>query len=56
MKDGIYNHSEYRIELYENGTAEPIVIIHNDRHADQPMVLIGENAERLMMAIVSYLA
>ena len=55
MENGIYNRSEYRIVLYENGGAEPIVIVHNDRHADQPVILSGENAERLIMAIVSYL-
>ena len=55
MKNGIYNRSEYRIVLYENGHAEPIVIIHNDRHADQPMVLTGENAERLILAVATCL-
>lgn len=55
MNNGIYNRSEYQIVLYENGGAEPIVIVHNDKHADQPIVLTGETAEQLILAIVSYL-
>lgn len=55
MENGIYNRSEYRIVLYEKDGAESFVIFHNEHHADQPIVLIGEIAEELILDIATFL-
>lgn len=55
MVNGIYNRREFQIVLYEKEDAEPFVILNNDRCADHPMVLTGENAERLILAIADCL-
>lgn len=55
MMNGIYNRREFQIVLYEKEGAEPFVIVNNDRCAGYPMVLSGENAERLILAIADCL-
>ena len=55
MENGIYTRREIQIVLYENENATPFVIVNNDRCANHPMVLTGENAERLILAIADCL-
>lgn len=55
MENGIYTRREYQFVLYEREDAEPFVIVNNDRYANRPVVLAGENAERLIRAIATYL-
>ena len=55
MENGIYTRREIQIVLYENENATPFVIVNNDRCVNHPMVLTGENAERLILTIADCL-
>lgn len=55
MENGIYTRREYRIVLYENENDTPFVMVHNDHYPDHPVVLTGENAEQLILAVATYL-
>ena len=55
MENGIYTRREFQIVLYEKEDAVPFVIVNNDRCTNYPMVLTGENAERLILAIADCL-
>lgn len=55
METGIYTSRELQIILYEKEGATPFVIVNNDGYANEPMVLIGEDAEKLILAIATYL-
>lgn len=55
MENGIYTRSEYQIVLYEKEGTAPFVIVNNERFADQPVVLYGDNAEGLILALAAYL-
>ena len=55
MENGIYTRRELQIVLYEKEGATPFVIVNNDGYANNPMVLIGENAEKLILAVATYL-
>ena len=55
MENGIYTRREYQIVLYEKEGAAPFVIVNNDHYANHPVVLTGENAEGLILAIATYL-
>ena len=55
MEEGIYTRREYRIVLYEKEGTTPFVIVHNDHYVNQPMVLIGENAEQLILSFAACL-
>ena len=55
MENGIYTRREIQIVLYENEGDTPFVIVNNDGCMNHPMVLTGENAERLILAIADCL-
>lgn len=55
MENGIYTRRELEIVLYEKAGAIPFVIVNSDGCANQPIVLTGETAERLILAIADCL-
>lgn len=55
MENGIYDRREIQIVLYEKEDTAPFVVVINDKCANRPMVLTGENAERLMLAFADCL-
>lgn len=55
MENGIYTRREFQIVLYEKEDAAPFVIVNNDRCANYPMVLTGEDAKRLILTIADCL-
>lgn len=55
MKNGIYDRREFQIVLYEKEGTAPFVIVNNDGCENRPIVLYGENAERLILAIADCL-
>lgn len=55
METGIYTRRELQIILYEKEGATPFVIVNNDGYENEPIVLTGENAEELILAIATYL-
>lgn len=55
MENGIYNRREIQIVLYEKKGAEPFVVVKNDGFVDSHMVLTGQNAENLILAIATHL-
>lgn len=55
METGIYTRRELQIVLYEKEGATPFVIVNNDGYENEPIVLTGENAEELILAIATYL-
>lgn len=55
MENGIYTRREYQIVLYEKEGADPFVIVNNDRYMGEPIVLSGDAAEGLILAMANYL-
>lgn len=55
MENGIYTRREIQIVLYENDSAAPFVVVNNDKCKNYPMVLTGDDAERLILAIADCL-
>lgn len=55
MENGIYNRREIRIVMYDKDDGNPFVVVNNDGFADQPIVLIGEDAARLIHSIADCL-
>lgn len=55
MENGIYNRKEIRIVMYDKDDGNPFVVVNNDGFADQPIVLIGEDATRLIHSIADCL-
>lgn len=53
MENGLYTRRKFQIELYENEGADIFVVVNNDRYPDTRVVLTGENAERLILAIAN---
>ena len=55
MENGIYTLREITIGLYEKDGATQFVTISNDGFANKPMLLSGEAAENLILAIANCL-
>ena len=55
MENGIYTRREITIGLYEKDGATQFVVINNDGYANSPMVLSGESAEKVILAIANCL-
>ena len=55
MENGIYTRREITIGLYEKDGVTQFVVISNDGYANSPMVLSGEFAEDLILAIANCL-
>ena len=55
MENGIYTRREITIGLYEKDSTTQFVVINNDGYANNPMVLSGEAAENLILAIANCL-
>lgn len=55
MENGFYTCREYQISLYEKEGDTSFAVIKNDQFPDHHAVLIGESAERLILAIADCL-
>ena len=54
MKEGFYARKELKITIYEreNSKDDVFVVVLNDTHPDEPVVLTGKHARNLVMRIV----
>lgn len=54
MQEGFYARKELKITIYEreNSKKDVIVVVLNDTHPDEPVVLTGKHARNLILGIV----
>ena len=54
MKDGFYVRKEMKVTIYEREKCpdDVFVVVVNDTHPDEPVVLTGKHARNLIMRIV----
>lgn len=55
MENGFYSRREIKIVMYDKDDGNPFVIVNNEGYPDQPIVLVGEDAAKLIHSIASCL-
>lgn len=55
MENGIYTRRDFKVTLFEKKGAVPLAVVVNELYANESVLLSGNEAKKLILAIVNCL-
>lgn len=55
MENGIYNRRDFKVTLFEKKDSKPLAVVVNELYPNEPVLLNGDEAKKLILAILNCL-